>query len=228
MKFSFNIGSSRTVKQAKPLKKWQQVLIGVLFTFIGGFLLVFSVNQIKDYKEKDKTYKPISATVVAYDTNSDGLQAVIVEYAVGTTIYREKSDVYSNLPKQMGTKVDLKYNPNNPEEIIWVGDSTNYILPLTSVIFIVCGFLICIGSFKKKEEATVSSIEYSAPTGQELPPSAKAQMVNPQSAEPTVTQASSPVETTSQAVVQPQMEQSVVIGQNPQENVENPTSNINN
>ena len=200
MKFSFNYRSS---KSAKPLKKWQQILIGVLFTFIGGFMLVVSVNQINDYKKKDKIFTPITATVVGYDTNSDGLQAVIVEYAVGTTIYREKSDTYSNMPKEMGTRIDIKYNPNNPNDIIWVGDSANFILPLTSVIFIVCGFLICIGGAKKKEEQLLE-----APVEQELPPSVKAQMVGVQSAEP--------------------IEQVTPAMTNPQENVENPTPNINN
>ena len=211
MKFSFNYRSS---KPAKPLKKWQQILIGVLFTFIGGFMLVVSVNQINDYKKKDKIFTPITATVVGYDTNSDGLQAVIVEYAVGTTIYREKSDTYSNMPKEMGTRIDIKYNPNNPNDIIWVGDSANFILPLTSVIFIVCGFLICIGGAKKKEEQLLE-----APVEQELPPSVKAQMAGVQVAEtPTAT-----------PEVMPKPVQEVTPAMtNLQENVENSTSNINN
>jgi len=215
MKFSFNYKSS---KPAKPLKKWQQILLGVLFAFIGGFMLIVSINQISDYKQKDKTFTPITATVVSYDTNSDGLQAIVVEYAVGTTIYREKSNVYSNMPKNIGTKVDIKYNPNDPKDIIWVEDSTNFILPLTSVIFIVCGFLICIGSFKKKKDPALEAPIQSETTNinQELPPSARAQMID--------VQQNVPVTSVQEQVVQ----QPVPVMENSGQKVEDGNLNINN
>ena len=79
MNISFSSNKTSEVKEMKP---WQGVLFGIVFAIVGIFLIIFSIKTIKEYKEKDKTYVETTAVVVDYDMNSDGLEAIIVEYTV--------------------------------------------------------------------------------------------------------------------------------------------------
>jgi len=81
--------------------------------------------------------------------DDDGLQAIIVEYTVDGQSYRKTSNSYSNMPKSMGTEVDLKYNPANPKDAIWVNDSTNIVMPLAGGLFTLVGVVVIVIATKK-------------------------------------------------------------------------------
>ena len=88
--------------------------------------------------------------IINYRYNEDNLRAIIVEYIVDGKTYREVSSIYSNNPKSIGTEVDIKYNPKDPSEIIWVNDSINIILPIISILFILVGIFIIKKNIKNK------------------------------------------------------------------------------
>ncbi len=134
---------------AKPMKPWQEILFGLIFAVVGIGLLLFSVSTIKTYSEKSKTFTETTSVVVDYAYDDEGLEAIIVEYTVDGKAYRKQSNSYSNMPKSKGTKVKVKYNPNNPSDAIWVNDSTNIVFPLVGGLFALVGIIIVASSFKK-------------------------------------------------------------------------------
>ena len=145
MNINFSMG--RTV-QAKPMKPWQGVLMGLIFAVVGIALLFFAVSSIKTYKEKNASFIETTSTVVDYKYNDEGLQAIVVEYVVNGQTYQKISNSYSNMPKSIGTEVSIKYNPNNPRDAIWTTDSTNFILPIFGGVFTLVGIAIVIFSIK--------------------------------------------------------------------------------
>lgn len=142
-----NFSTDRIV-QSKPMKPWQGVLFGLIFAIVGIALLCFAVSSIKTYNEKNETFVETTSRVVDYKYNDERLQAIVVEYVVDGQTYQKVSNSYSNMPKSIGTKVSIRYNPNNPQDAIWTSDSTNIVLPIIGVVFILAGVIVVIYSIK--------------------------------------------------------------------------------
>ena len=135
------LGNTSRGRAMRPI---EAVIFGLIFTLCGVALLFYSFQTIKDYKEKDAKYIEVSAEVVDYRENSEGLLAIIAEYEVDGEKYTKTGSTYSNSPKSIGSKVSVKYNPINPKDSIWKNDSTNLVLPLVSTGFTLVGLLIFI------------------------------------------------------------------------------------
>lgn len=145
MNFSYNT----TTTTAKRIKPWQGILFGLIFAVVGIGLLFFSIKTITSYNEKNSTYTQLTAEVTDYATDDEGLKAIIVEYQVNGNTYTKTSNAYSNTPKSIGTKVDIKYNPSSPSDAIWVSDSTNIVMPLFGGVFTLVGIIVVVMSAKK-------------------------------------------------------------------------------
>lgn len=146
--------------KGRPMRPIEAVIFGLVFTLCGVALLFYSFQTIKDYKEKDAKYIEVSAEVVDYRENSEGLLAIIAEYEVDGEKYTKTGSTYSNSPKSIGSKVSVKYNPINPKDSIWKNDSTNLVLPLVSTGFTLVGlliFVIGIIGFKGKNKKEIDN-----------------------------------------------------------------------
>ena len=135
------LGNTSRGRAMRPI---EAVIFGLVFTLCGVALLFYSFQTIKDYKEKDAKYIEVSAEVVDYKENSEGLLAIIAEYEVDGQKYSKTGSTFSNSPKSIGSRVSVKYNPKNPKDSIWKNDSTNLVLPLVSTGFTLVGLLIFI------------------------------------------------------------------------------------
>ena len=135
------LGNTSRGRAMRPI---EAVIFGLVFTLCGVALLFYSFQTIKDYKEKDAKYIEVSAEVVDYKENSEGLLAIIAEYEVDGQKYTKTGSTFSNSPKSIGSRVSVKYNPKNPKDSIWKNDSTNLVLPLVSTGFTLVGLLIFI------------------------------------------------------------------------------------
>ena len=135
------LGNTSRGRAMRPI---EAVIFGLVFTLCGLALLFYSFQTIKDYKEKDAKYIEVSAEVVDYKENSEGLLAIIAEYEVDGQKYSKTGSTFSNSPKSIGSRVSVKYNPKNPKDSIWKNDSTNLVLPLVSTGFTLVGLLIFI------------------------------------------------------------------------------------
>ena len=151
--------------EAKEMKPWQAVLFGLIFIVVGAGLLFFSIKTINEYKEKDAKFIEITSKVIDYDRNSDDLEAIIVEYVVDGQTYTMTSNTYSSNPKDIGESVSIKYNPEDPSDAIWTNDSTNIVLPIASVVFMLAGVVIIVTGVKKgKKENVIDSTNNANPT----------------------------------------------------------------
>ncbi len=135
--------------QTKPMRPLQGILFGVIFAIVGICILLFSVLNIRNYNQKNETYIETTSKVVDYAYNDEGLEAIIVEYTVDGQSYRKTSNSYSNMPKSKGSEVMIKYNPDNPSDVIWVKDSANIVLPLLGGLFTLVGIIIFVINVKK-------------------------------------------------------------------------------
>lgn len=135
------------------LKPWQGLILAIVFFIVGCCLLIYSVKTINDYNEKSKTYIDVVGYVVDYEydepLNSNSLAAEIVEYEIDGKTYKVTSNTSSNTPRSRGSEVKLKYNPDNPNDVIWVNDSFNYILPIVGTVFTVLGIILSIQASRK-------------------------------------------------------------------------------
>ena len=138
-----NISTGKTI-ELKTMKQSHKILFGLIFTIIGIAILCFASSSINTYNEKNATFTETTSKVVDYKYDDDGLQAIIVEYVVNGRTYQKVSNSYSNMPKSIGTEVSIKYNPNDPQDIIWTSDSTNIILPIVGITFTLIGIAILI------------------------------------------------------------------------------------
>lgn len=207
-----NFSTDRIV-QSKPMKPWQGVLFGLIFAIVGIALLCFAVSSIKTYNEKNETFVETTSRVVDYKYNDERLQAIVVEYVVDGQTYQKVSNSYSNMPKSIGTEVSIRYNPNNPQDAIWTSDSTNIVLPIIGVVFILAGVIVVIYSIKngkKQKMLEEQAIEQTNGLYSNIDVQPQINNVNSQVAQP-MNNVSQPVNN----VVQPQMN-----------NLNQPSSNI--
>lgn len=142
--------------KTKPMKKWQVILFSFVFIGFGVLFLILSVSNIKTYLEKNKKFTATTATVVDYNTNDEGLYAIVVEYEVDGIKYTKVSSTYSSMPQSIGSEISIKYNPDNPKDAIWKNDSTNIILPIFAVVFTGAGVFMLIYGIKMPKNGSTA------------------------------------------------------------------------
>jgi uncharacterized membrane protein HdeD (DUF308 family) len=128
-----------------------KVLLGIILLIIGGICLYFNYSKSSKYDNYLECY----GRVIDYDTGSNyNMWAEVVEYEVGGVTYRVTSSSYSNMPREIGDLVKVKYNPYAPSRAIVDKLSDSIILYVVGGAFAVVGFISLISSIKgnSKEE----------------------------------------------------------------------------
>ena len=145
------------------------ILLGLLMSISGIALSILSVFLIIDRIDKEHTYIDTTGIVVGYDAQGgydddlhdnlfyeDMEYAPIVKYVVGGKAYETKHNVYSSNPEYLiGQKVALKYNPKNPEEVIFKFNNSFWILSLLGVVLTVCGIILTTKGISKKKKDNI-------------------------------------------------------------------------
>lgn len=144
------------------MKPWQTVIFGILFVIIGIASIIYGVYAFNNRNEKAKNYIDIEASVIDHDSQHDSEGSVtyapIVEYTVDGKKYKAKSTTYSSSVKPIGSKIYLKYNPTNPNEVIFVGDFGVIIFIIVGGVFIVVGIVIAILALKSMRNSNQTNI----------------------------------------------------------------------
>lgn len=147
----YNVLSAPRVFEDKPIID-KTTMISLIFIIVGIITLLFSIKSIKNYIEKSQAFVETISEVVNYDYESDDTKAIIVEYMVKGKTYQNKSTTYTNVPPMIGTKIPIKYNPKNPQDIIWKLDTTNIITPIIGILFTITGIIGLTNKSKKKKK----------------------------------------------------------------------------
>lgn len=128
-------------------------IIAIIFIVAGIVMSYQSVIYINSYNKKTGSFIETKAQVVDYENDhSDYPYSAIVEYTVDGKAYRLTSDVKTNYPKNKGTYVYIKYNPNNPEDAIFVSNKNLIIYPASSLVFFSLGAFLLYDRNKKTKE----------------------------------------------------------------------------
>lgn len=116
-------------------------IIIVLLFIVGLAITSASSIVIFNNYRKSKIYTPITAVVVAYDKKENGLRSIIIEYNIENKYYQITSKHYSSKPEKRDSEIKIKYNPENPSEIIWIDNNHNKKY-LTSGLILVSGSIL--------------------------------------------------------------------------------------
>ncbi|MDE7191117.1 MAG: hypothetical protein K2O35_01395 [Clostridia bacterium] len=105
------------------------LVIFIVFAAGGSFALYKNVSKtegfvkteavVVDYKEK---------TDYDVDRGYETMYCEIVEYTVDGQTYRASNSVWTNVPEDIGKKIDIAYDPDMPSNCVFVKSS--YIFPM--------------------------------------------------------------------------------------------------
>ena len=137
------------------------VKTGIFVLIIALVLRVVAGILIYRYNKKKQTYIQTVGVVVEYDRkleNGDNgnyyyIYAPIIEFKVDGKEYQEKYNVYSMHPPKKGSKISLRYNKENPEDVVFDKDKTRVVVPICAGVFLIFGVvLIVVGKKRLKAE----------------------------------------------------------------------------
>ncbi len=130
----------------------QSILFGVIFGVVGICMLLINFNNMKNYIEKSRIFVETQAIVVDYRYSDESSnKAVIVEYEVNGRTYKIASFYASNIVKNIGDIVKIKYNPYEPEDAIFKYDFSIIILIIMGFVFTFTGITIIIFGIKNNK-----------------------------------------------------------------------------
>lgn len=113
---------------------------------LGVFICIYSIMVIPNKIKKEKTYIETTATVIdneicTFDDGTNGTRYV-AEYQVDRNKYTIVSNTCSSISTQLGKKVTVKYDPEDPSIAVFKNDIGNYAIPIIGIIFIICGIAL--------------------------------------------------------------------------------------
>lgn len=162
--------SSRTSLNGVPKEQLRVLYILAMVVFLG--IILFNVFGFVKYLKNDNIFVDVDARIVGNQTkieteeDSDGyeykktLYAPVYEYVVDGKTYRHESSTYQSVYNNIGTMTVLKYNPNNPSEVM---EATGLSSKFMGVIVGIAGLIAVIIAYvhigKGKNESITDSEE---------------------------------------------------------------------
>ena len=129
---------------AKKEKTYRMPVFALIFILIGTGLLIFSFKELNTYTHKNNSYTSTEAHVIKHTYENGKVSSVILEYSVGENKYTFYSNDKADCVKSYGSIINVKYNPNNPEDVILANRSINIIIPVASLVLLSIGLAIII------------------------------------------------------------------------------------
>lgn len=119
------------------------ILIGVVSTFFGIKTMYDRAQKTKDYVLVEGVY--VGSSV--YSSDEDGKTYILTySYEVDNKEYRISTDYGTGSVPKLGTKKNIKYNPDNPNEAVISGSGSSGILLVLGFMFIMFPLIILFSS----------------------------------------------------------------------------------
>ena len=145
---------------------------GIVMLVIGLVMGIIAGVMIFNYNKKKQTYIQTIGVVVDYDTHLEDVfedgnpthpdgdeyytYAPILEFEVDGKKYKAKYKTYMESPPELGTEMSLRYNKNDPTDVIFDKDQNRIAFSIIAGVFIAFGFIFLItGKVKSKKESEV-------------------------------------------------------------------------
>ena len=126
------------------------LVIAIVAIIIGLGVIAGGIVYTTNTSEKTSSYVKTDATVIDFaevrSLNHDrGYSTIyyseIVEYTVNGQTYTAQNTAASSSPKSNGSKIKIKYNPDNPEECVFV--ETTVVAPI--ILFVIGSVFFIVG-----------------------------------------------------------------------------------
>lgn len=129
---------------ARKEKTYRMPVFALIFIFIGAGLLIFSFKELNTYTHKNNSYTSTEARVIKHTYENGKVSSVILEYTVGDNKYTVYSNDRTDCVKSYGSIINVKYDPNNPEDVIFANRSINIVIPVAALVLLSIGLAIII------------------------------------------------------------------------------------
>ncbi len=145
----------------------RQILIGTLCFLIGAGMLIGGFFYNKSRTDKLNSWTQTTGVVVdykiSYDTDDDGFReemySEIVEFEVNGTKYTATDNSRSNVRPKMGKERVIAYNPDNPNQNMFVASGKTMLILLFALgglfALLGAGSLVTVIVSKKKSNENV-------------------------------------------------------------------------
>ena len=118
------------------------MFFGLATLLIAVGCLIYGFNDRLVYIKKSNTYISTRATVIDYDYHDDGTATEIIEYTINKNVYVKTLSNYSHNPKDINSKITIRYNRANPNEIIYNDSILIYFVILFGFIVLSLSIII--------------------------------------------------------------------------------------
>jgi hypothetical protein len=126
------------------LKKIFVTVMLAVFVALFGFAHSWLGSSLEDQNRLEEIGVATDAELVEIaqsKSNKSTTYAPVVAYQVAGKSYRLASSLFTNdkspFPANIGEKMPIKYNPQNPEEAVFVGEYGAYLRNSTEIILLV-------------------------------------------------------------------------------------------
>ncbi|MBQ6546918.1 MAG: DUF3592 domain-containing protein [Bacilli bacterium] len=129
---------------AKREKTRRMPTLALFFIIIGTVLLVISFKDLSTFYHKNNSYISTEAHVIKHTYDNGKISSVILEYTVGENKYTVYSNNKTDYIKSYGSIINVKYNPKNPEDVVFPNRGFNIVIPVASLVLLSIGLAIVI------------------------------------------------------------------------------------
>lgn len=129
-------------QKSKPKSKYS--LLATIFILVGLLIIAMYFKTSITHNNKCKDFIDVDSEVISHEYKDGKLVGVVLEYTVGEDTYKTVANLHEDNIKSYGTIVMLKYNPEQPDEVIVANQKVSLWLPIAGLSSLVIGVSIFI------------------------------------------------------------------------------------
>ena len=133
----------------------------VILGLVGLAILSYAIFKLNDYSIKNKKYVEVKATIIEYDMGNSSIDMyvstlfndkIVFSYDVNGIEYKTKYElIYNKYSARKGKTTKIKYNPEDPNEIIWASDHSYIFLLILGLAFTLTALIRIISDIKERK-----------------------------------------------------------------------------
>lgn len=144
-------------KNSKKISKGIIILLILCFILPGLYCIYLGLNELYNIKVKNKDYISVKAVLTTYDTHIDDNEYMYSSnytYVVNEKNYNIKSRILTSKIPELGSVIEIKYNPKDPNEAIITTDLSPKYLLFAGFFFTVLPIFAILSSFLDRRKKT--------------------------------------------------------------------------
>ena len=135
--------------------KMKKKLISIGLIAVGIIMVVVSIAVLNNSDREHKAYHETTAIIVGHEDCEleDGIigSRFVAQYAVEEATYQISGKECGRAAVEIDKKLKIKYNPDSPEDAVFVKSNKYYILTIVGSLFIIAGVILLIRNLLVKK-----------------------------------------------------------------------------